>query len=745
MGVSQNVLTERINNTSALAEEHSSKVGNTEAPTMNGNIDVLASFYEVYANDNIYDLISQESKKKALSVRVDLTRGPHVEGLKEVAIKSVADAEMVLAVGLSNRHVAETKMNQCSSRSHAVFSLTLKTTLTQKDGQEVVRTSKFTLMDLTGSEGQKVAGKGKGRLKEASSINSSLLSLANVFSALAGQERHIPYRDSKLTFLLRDSLEGKSKVCLLATISPNSIFVSETISTLKFAQRAKIVKNNAQKMVPKCEQPNNKGEKYTTVDALQVRGRNRKIKHGTAPSYLNKKIQGRIKIRNLEETVVELEKERARVTMLAHSLEAEKEELMQRVSWELNERNTAQSRAASERDRLLDMFQDQEKKVGNIRDDMVNANEHVKFLRKSNEELAQEKEQLQKQLSLERELVDTRATLECKRLLQLLKSLLEQSEITTAEKERANKSIGFLELDRDDLILTQLLKSLQEQLEITMAEKERAIKSIGFLELDRDDLIRQLAKEVHNKKSAMRKSAQVEATRDCDHPTSFKNQSMEQRDKAEDSAEKAKAEKRELEETNKELLQKIHRMEVEAEATRKDIEMFQNTSQLNKAMGQRDKANDSAEERVLEESKQELWQKMNRMKEEADNTITEVGRCQEDIGSDECTVVIKSAGESSASSIQTEIIEPYSSFSFCLSKIEAAEAEAERVKETEYHLKSHVVTLESEKDDLQTQIATLKKELEIKLATEKVESDLAFSTNYDPSSCNQCWWPSWGE
>ena len=290
-----------------------------------------------------------------------------------------------------------------------------------------------------------------------------------------------------------------------------------------------------------------------------------------------------------------------------------------------------------------------------------------------------------------------------------------------------------------------MLKSLQEQLEITMAEKERAIKSIGFLELDRDDLIRQLAKEVHNKKSAMRKSAQVEATRDCDHPTSFKNQSMEQRDKAEDSAEKAKAEKRELEETNKELLQKIHRMEVEVEATRKDIEMFQNTSQLNKAMGQRDKANDSAEERVLEESKQELWQKMNRMKEEADNTITEVGRCQEDIGSDECTVVIKSAGESSASSIQTEIIEPYSSFSFCLSKIEAAEAEAERVKETEYHLKSHVVTLESEKDDLQTQIATLKKELEIKLATEKVESDLAFSTNYDPSSCNQCWWPSWGE
>ena len=708
MGVSQNVLTERINNTSALAEEHSSKVGNTEAPTMNGNIDVLASFYEVYANDNIYDLISQESKKKALNVRVDLTRGPHVEGLKEVAIKSVADAEMVLAVGLSNRHVAETKMNQCSSRSHAVFSLTLKTTLTQKDGQEVVRTSKFTLMDLTGSEGQKVAGKGKGRLKEASSINSSLLSLANVFSALAGQERHIPYRDSKLTFLLRDSLEGKSKVCLLATISPNSIFVSETISTLKFAQRAKIVKNNAQKMVPKREQPDNKGEKYTTVDALQVRGRNRKIKHGTAPSYLNKKIQGRIKIRNLEETVVELEKERARVTMLAHSLEAEKEELMQRVSWELNERNTAQSRAASERDRLLDMFQDQEKKVGNIRDDMVNANEHVKFLRKSNEELAQEKEQLQKQLSLERELIDTRATLECKRLLQLLKSLLEQSEITTAEKERANKSIGFLELDRDDLI-------------------------------------RQLAKEVHNKKSAMRKSAQVEATRDCDHLTSFKNQSMEQRDKAEDSAEKAKAEKRELEETNKELLQKIHRMEVEAEATRKDIEMFQNTSQLNKAMGQRDKANDSAEERVLEESKQELWQKMNRMKEEADNTITEVGRCQEDIGSDECTVVIKSAGESSASSIQTEIIEPYSSFSFCLSKIEAAEAEAERVKETEYHLKSHVVTLESEKDDLQTQIATLKKELEIKLATEKVERDLAFSTNYDPSSCNQCWWPSWGE
>ena len=252
---------------------------------------VFASFFEVYANENIYDLISQESVRKPLPVREDMTRGAYAEGLKEVAVMSVADAETVLALGLSNRHVAETDMNQCSSRSHAVFSLKLKTKLTHNTGQEAVHTSKFTLMDLAGSERQKSARTGKGRLKEASSINSSLLSLANVVHALAGKEsgidRHVPFRDSKLTFLLRDSFEGKSKVCLVATVSPSLKFMTETIYTLKFAQRAKVIKNHAHKMSPKSDTID-EDNSCDTVDKLRAQARCQNTKDENKKSYWNK-------------------------------------------------------------------------------------------------------------------------------------------------------------------------------------------------------------------------------------------------------------------------------------------------------------------------------------------------------------------------------------------------------------------------------------------------------------------------
>eukprot|EP00978_Attheya_sp_CCMP212_P009072 scaffold21367_cov55-Attheya_sp.AAC.1 len=207
-----------------------------------------ASFFEIF-NERVYDLLSDETLESNLSVREDATKGVYVEGLKEVDVSNTEEAEEVLRSGMKNRQVASTAMNRTSSRSHAVFVLSVRTEQTTSDGLSKIRTSKFTLVDLAGSERQKSTDTFGARLKEASMINKSLLCLGYVINALVdrenGKERHVPFRDSKLTFLLRDSWGGNSKTCLVATVSPSATSLGETLSTLKFAQRAKLIKNTA--------------------------------------------------------------------------------------------------------------------------------------------------------------------------------------------------------------------------------------------------------------------------------------------------------------------------------------------------------------------------------------------------------------------------------------------------------------------------------------------------------------------
>ena len=209
-----------------------------------------ASFFEIY-NERVYDLLSSngDSLDEPLPVREDATRGVYVEGLTETHVKDTSEAMDVLRRGMDNRRVAATNMNRVSSRSHAVFVLAVKSERTTHDGISKVRMSKFTLVDLADSERQKSTDAAGDRLKEASMINNSLLCLGQVINSLVdrekGKERHVPFRDSKLTFLLRDSWGGNSKTCLVATVTPSVTSLTETVSTLKFAQRAKLIKNTA--------------------------------------------------------------------------------------------------------------------------------------------------------------------------------------------------------------------------------------------------------------------------------------------------------------------------------------------------------------------------------------------------------------------------------------------------------------------------------------------------------------------
>uniref|UniRef100_A0A8C0UWR8 Kinesin family member 15 n=1 Tax=Cyanistes caeruleus TaxID=156563 RepID=A0A8C0UWR8_CYACU len=203
------------------------------------------SFIEIY-NEQIFDLL--DSASAGLFLREHIKKGVFVDGAVEQVLSSAAEAYQVLTTGWRNRRVASTSMNRESSRSHAVFTITVESM--EKNNEVVnIRSSLLNLVDLAGSERQKDTHTEGLRLKEAGNINRSLSCLGQVITALVdvgnGKQRHICYRDSKLTFLLRDSLGGNAKTCIIANVHPGSKCFGETLSTLNFAQRAKLIKNKA--------------------------------------------------------------------------------------------------------------------------------------------------------------------------------------------------------------------------------------------------------------------------------------------------------------------------------------------------------------------------------------------------------------------------------------------------------------------------------------------------------------------
>eukprot|EP01022_Parablepharisma_sp_SALTPOND_P021435 TRINITY_DN422_c6_g1_i1.p1 TRINITY_DN422_c6_g1~~TRINITY_DN422_c6_g1_i1.p1 ORF type:complete len:714 (+),score=75.66 TRINITY_DN422_c6_g1_i1:9369-11510(+) len=200
------------------------------------------SYLEIY-NESIHDLLEYSPDKK-LELKEDPQKGIYIKGLANVIVKSVADIEQTMTKGTSNRHTAETGMNKDSSRSHCIFTIYIETAETKQDGNELLKAGKLNLVDLAGSERQAKTHAEGIRLKEASKINLSLSALGNVISALVdGKSSHVPYRDSKLTRLLQDSLGGNTKTVMIACVSPADYNYDETLSTLRYASRAKNIQN----------------------------------------------------------------------------------------------------------------------------------------------------------------------------------------------------------------------------------------------------------------------------------------------------------------------------------------------------------------------------------------------------------------------------------------------------------------------------------------------------------------------
>ncbi|RVE45672.1 hypothetical protein evm_009687 [Chilo suppressalis] len=198
---------------------------------------VSCSYVELYLED-VRDLLAKDGKK--LTIRGQELNGFYIPEMTSVVCKSAAEMVRVMRAGNRNRAAGRTDMNEHSSRSHAVFLVTVETA---HRANNRIRVGKLNLVDLAGSERQRKTGASADRLREAARINQALSSLGNVISALAENSPHVPYRDSKLTRILQDSLGGNSKTIMIANIGPASYNYDETVTTLRYAHRAKAIKN----------------------------------------------------------------------------------------------------------------------------------------------------------------------------------------------------------------------------------------------------------------------------------------------------------------------------------------------------------------------------------------------------------------------------------------------------------------------------------------------------------------------
>ena len=278
--------------------------GNT-AKCKNIKINTKICVMELY-QESIIDLLSKpdskdlktdkNDKNNELKIKEDPKKGMFVQGITEVEVNNAKEAKDLILTGLKSRHVAATEMNAESSRSHLLFSIYVTTSYMNPRGGAVSKSSRLHLIDLAGSERQKKTKAQGERIKEACMINKSLSTLGNVINALVenyeGKNKYIPFRDSKLTYFLKDSLGGNSKTTIVANISCSLIQMNETISTLKFVQRAKMIKNSAtlnmsvQENIEALQEEIKKLKAIIAKGGQYIDGENQKVNNKVNDNYI---------------------------------------------------------------------------------------------------------------------------------------------------------------------------------------------------------------------------------------------------------------------------------------------------------------------------------------------------------------------------------------------------------------------------------------------------------------------------
>lgn len=232
--------------------------------------EVTCSYLEVY-NEVIYDLLEKSSSSGSLELREDPEQGIIVVGLRCIKVHSAVKILELLNLGNSRRKTESTEVNATSSRSHAVLEITVKRKQRNKYKNQVLR-GKLALVDLAGSERASETNSGGQKLRDGANINRSLLALANCINALGKQQKkglaYVPYRNSKLTRILKDGLSGNSQTVMVATISPADSQYHHTVNTLKYADRAKEIKTHIQKNIGTID--THVSDYQRMIDSLQI-------------------------------------------------------------------------------------------------------------------------------------------------------------------------------------------------------------------------------------------------------------------------------------------------------------------------------------------------------------------------------------------------------------------------------------------------------------------------------------------
>ncbi|XP_020570050.1 kinesin-like protein KIF3A isoform X2 [Oryzias latipes] len=376
---------------------------------------VRVSYLEIY-NEEVRDLLGKDQMQR-LEVKERPDIGVYIKDLTSYAANNADDMDRIMTVGHKNRSVGATNMNEHSSRSHAIFTVTIEYSEKGLDGNQHVRMGKLHLVDLAGSERQGKTGATGQRLKEATKINLSLSTLGNVISALVdGKSTHVPYRNSKLTRLLQDSLGGNSKTMMCANIGPADYNYDETISTLRYANRAKNIKNKArinedpkdallrqfQKEIEDLRKKLEEGEEISGSEGSGSEEMDEGDDEAGEPGEgrRRRKERGRKKVSpdKMVEMQAKIEEERK---ALEAKLDMEEEE-RNKARAELEKREKDLIKAQQEHQLLLEKLSTLEKKVivGGV-DLLAKAEEQEKLLEESNNELEERRrraEQLRKEL-----------------------------------------------------------------------------------------------------------------------------------------------------------------------------------------------------------------------------------------------------------------------------------------------------------------------------------------------------------
>lgn len=434
---------------------------------------IRVSFLEIY-NEEIHDLLSKDAAVK-LDIKEKVESGFYVKDLKLPIVKSIEEMKEIMAAGRRNRHTGQTAMNIDSSRSHSIFSIVIERSEKGADGMNHIRAGKLNLVDLAGSERQSKTQAVGDRLKEATNINKSLLTLGNVISALVdGTSTHIPYRDSKLTKLLADSLGGNTKTLMIANIGPADWNYDETITTLRYANRAKNIQNK-----PKInEDPKDallreyQDEISRLRAALELQGGS----GSSAPFGMGSSSSGPSQVIQVEKKV--FIEDQQKIKELEDKLEKEKELIEKNAEAEIKKIEAQRNLAEDEKQRLIEKLRKQE--------------DHQKKAKEKQQRLLKKLKQMEDKLAVGPQIMEQaiRQEQELQKANQELEARMRQ------EREIARK---LREKEEEQNLLEQRYSSKQEEIEA----KNKKLKKIAKKVQEADQEIKDLQNDFRKEKEDM--------------------------------------------------------------------------------------------------------------------------------------------------------------------------------------------------------------------------------------------------